>query len=247
MLSIRIVGNTPYTVLWPRTDDGIIAQAEAWIVYESARTAALQRKDPWLTQIETQLTAAKTARALAQSGEAARTTSSDAYRTALNTARALLEKALAFLKFKHADNLTPLEYRGWNVRHAKRGGYTVKMPVKDTEVIRLLETYVAYESTLGAAQVADPPLATLQALLVDISDLAQNRGSSRTQRTTNVFVRGSAVYKLKDFLQGAAVAICLFEFDGEVRPDLANWGYTVVAATPPSTEGEPPVDPPVEG
>lgn len=245
MLSIRIVGSNSYSILWPRTDDGFITLGEAWVLFESARSAALQRKDPWLTVIETQLTAAKTARDLAQSGEAARTTSSEAYRTALHTARTLLEKALAFLKFKHGDNLTELEHRGWNVRHAKRGGFTVKMPTKDADLIRLLEIYVTYEATVGPAQVTDPPLATLQALLVDIKDLAQNRGSSRTQRSDNIFVRGSAVSKLKDYLQGAAVAICLFEFEGEVRPAMANWGYTVVAVTPP--EGEPPVDPPTEG
>lgn len=247
MLNIQLNRLGSYKLVWPTNDDDCIAQAEVWVAYESARTAALQRKDPWLTVIETQLAAAKTARELAQSGEAARTTSSNAYRTALNTARALLEKALAYLKYKHRDDLTQLEYRGWNVRHTQRGGFTVKMPKTDADLIRLLETYVTYEATVGPAQVTDPPLATLQALLVDIKDLAQNRGSSRTQRSDNIFVRGSAVSKLKDYLQGAAVAICLFEFDGEVRPALGNWGYTVVAVTPPSTEGEPPVEPPTEG
>ena len=246
MLAVQLNHSGSFAIQWPRTHDGVIAQAEIWVAYESARSAALQRKEPWLTVIESQLAAAKTARDLAQSGEAARTTSSEAYRTALHTARTLLEKALAFLKFKHGDNLTELEHRGWNVRHAKRGGFTVKMPTKDADLIRLLEIYVTYEATLGPAQVTDPPLATLQALLVDIKDLAQNRGSSRTQRSDNIFVRGSAVSKLKDYLQGAAVAICLFEFDGEVRPAMANWGYTVVAVTPPAEEA-PPVDPPTEG
>ncbi len=243
MATIPVNRQSAFKIRWPNTDEGIIAQAETWITYESSRNAADQLKDPWLTLIQAQQDAAKTARTLAQAGEAARTEASDAYRHKLDTARSLLQRALAFLKFKHADSLAQLEHWGWDVRQAKRGGYTVKMPTKDTEVIRLLEIYVTYEATRGAAQIADPPLATLQALLVDIQDLASNRGSSRAQRTTNVFVRGSAAYKLQDLLQGVSYALCLLKYNGEVHPDLANWGYLLVAATPKEEEngiGDPP-------
>lgn len=243
MLNLQLDPLGSFKILWPTNDEGNITLAESWITYESARNTADSLKDPWMALLQAQCDAAKTARTLAQAGEAARTEASDAYRTALNTARALLERALAFLKFKHADHLVLIEHWGWNARLAKRGGYTIKMPVKDADLIRLLETYVTYEATRGSEQIPDPSLATLQALLVDIQDLAQNRSSSRVQRTANIFSRGTASYKLQDLLQVTAAVICMLYFNGEVHPDLGNWGYTVVAATP-SNGGEPPVEEP---
>ncbi|MCB9134392.1 MAG: hypothetical protein H6636_03130 [Anaerolineales bacterium] len=241
MATIQLNRQSAFKLRWPTNDEDIIANAETWIAYESSRSLADQLKDPWLTLIQTQLDAAKTARNLAHAGEAARTEARDAYRIAVDTVRSLLQRALAFLKFKHADHLPLLEHWGWNVRQSKRGGYTVKMPAKDLDVIHLLEFYVAYEATRGTEQISDPPLTTLQNLLVDIQDLAQNLGSSKAQRTTNIFIRGSAAYKLQDLLQGAAFAISLLQYDGEVHPDLANWGYTLVGATP-TNGSEPPVE-----
>lgn len=231
---------------WPTTEEGIITDTEKWITYESSRSAADQLKDPWLAQMQAQYALAINARTLAQMGEAARTEASDAYRKALDQARALLQRALAYLKFKHADNLAQIEHWGWNARLTQRGGYTVKMPTKDADLIRLLEIYVAYEATRGPEQISDPPLPTLQALLVDIHDLAQNVGSSRTQRTSNIFERSQATHKLQDLLQVSGLVICMLYYDGEVHPDLAKWGYTIIAATPPETEEEPPeTEPPV--
>lgn len=230
---------------WSTTEEGIITDAEKWIAYESSRSAADQLKDNWLARMQAQYTLAVNARNLAQTGEAARTEASDAYRKALDKARALLLRALTYLKFKHADNLAQIEHWGWDARLTKRGGYTIKMPTKDADLIRLLEIYVAYEATRGPEQISDPPLPTLQALLVDIHDLAQNVGSSRTQRTSNIFERTQATHKLQDLLQVSGLAICMLFYDGEVHPDLANWGYTIVAATSPGTDEEPPAgDPP---
>lgn len=243
MTTFPINRNSAFRIRWPNTDEGIIAQTEAWISYESSRNAADQLKDPWMALLQAQLDLAKTARTLAQTGEASRTEASDAFRTKLDTARSLLQRALAFLKFKHANSLAQLEHWGWDVRQSKRGGYTVKMPAKDGDLIRLLEIYVAYEATRGPAQLTDPVLATLEALLVDIHDLDQNRDSSRAQRRTNVFVRGSAAYKLQDLLHSAAIAISRLKYDGDIHPDLANWGYQIVAATPKEEE-DVPIDPP---
>lgn len=110
-------------------------------------------------------------------------------------------------------------------------GLSVRMPRKDVELIALLATYVTRESALGPAQLTEPAFATMQALLADLQDLGQNRGASRTQRTSNVFTRSTAAETLRELLQGAAIALCLLKFNGQVHPDLANWGALVVAAT----------------
>ena len=244
MITVQLDHNGPLKVRWPTKDDEIIALGDAWVVYEASRSTASQWKDITLPLIQTKLSAAKAARASAQSGEADRTLSSGDYRAMLTTIKNNLDRALTFLKFKHADNLLQLEKWGWNVRQTARG-LSVRMPTKDAEVLLLLETYIAYESTLGAGQqVADPSLATMQALLVDAQDMAQNRRSSRVQRSSNVQVRSLAASELLDLLQGAALVISLLEFEGKVDPNLANWGYTLLAVTPPPVEEPPAGEPP---
>ena len=246
MLSIRLDPNSALTVRWPTKDDDIIALGEKWVIYEASRSAASQLKDLTLVRLQTKLDAAKAARALAQSGEAVRTLTAGEYRTALTTIRAHLDRALTYLKYKHAANLLPLEQWGWNVRHTARGGLTVRMPGTDAALLLLLETYVAHESTLGAAQqIADPSLTTMQALLVDVKDYAQNRDAGKVKRTANIVERSTAARDLLNLLQGAALVICLLEFGGQVHATLGNWGYTLVAATPPQPGDPPTEEPPV--
>ncbi len=249
MTTIRFDVTGPYQIRWPSKEDDIIAQADVWITYESSRNAADQLKDTWLALIQTQNTVAKTARAGAKTGEAARSVTQAEFQAKLDQARHFLTLAHNILKLKHPENVFQLEYRGFNVRQTARG-LSVRMPKKTSEILALLETYVTYESTLGPAQLADPPLATLQALLVDLQDLGQNRGSSRTQRTSNIYTRSTATARLAELLQGAGLALVQLKFGGQVHPDLANWGYTVVGSTPPEPgdppEGEPPVEPPAE-
>ncbi len=236
MLTIQIDRLGSYKIRWPRTDDDIITLTEAWIAYESSRAANSQLKDYTPARLQISLDAAKTARANAHTGEASRAVASDDFRTLLATAKNHLTFALNLLKYKHAENLYQLEFWGWNVRQTAKGTLSVRMPTKDAEIIALLATYVAYESTRGAAQLTEPPLATLQNLLVDLQDLAQNRGSSRVQRTANIYDRSTATSDLLNYLQGAAYTLCLLEFDGKVHPNLANWGYMIVEATSPKGE-----------
>lgn len=243
MISIQLDKPGLYKVQWPTKDSDTLAQTAIFLAYEDSRNAADQLKDPWRTLIQTQYDAAIAAQASAQTGEAARSVAQADYQAKLAQVRNNLTFALNTLKYQHADNLFQLEYRGFDVRETSRG-LSVRMPRKDSELIALLATYVAYESTLGAGQLADPPLATMQGLLADLQDLGQNRGSSRTQRTSNVFTRSTAAETLRELLQGAAIALCLLKFNGQVHPDLANWGYLVVAVTPSKEEangtGEPP-------
>ncbi len=241
MISVRLDFNSLFAVRWPTKDTDIIAQADRWVTYEASRSLTNQLKDIPLALIQSKLTAAKAARASIQSGEADRTLASGDYRTLLTTIKNNLDRALTFLKYKHADNLLWLEKWGWNVRQTSRG-LSIRMPTKDAEILLLLETYLAHESTLGAGQqIADPSLATMQALLVDAQDLAQNRLSNRVKRTSNVHERSQAASELLDLLQIAALILMVQEFGGKVNPNLANWGYTVVAVTPTNGE-EPPVD-----
>lgn len=244
MISVRMDYNSLFAVRWPTKDSDIIALAEVWVVYEASRSLASQLKDIPLALVETKLAAAKSARASIQSGEADRNLASGDYRTLLATIKNNLDRAFTFLKYVHSDNLLWLQKWGVNVRQTARG-LSVRMPTKDAEVLLLLETYLAYESSLGVGQqIADPPLATMQALLVDAKDMAQNRLSNRVKRTSNVHERSQAASELLDLLQIAALILIVREFGGKVDPNLANWGYTVVAASQSNGE-EPPVgDPP---
>lgn len=244
MLIARMDIKGLFRIQWPNTDDEFIALAETWITYEESRTAALQRKDPWLTLIKAKTTAAKAADTTAATSEAARSFASQAFKTKLAQAKTYLQHAFNVLKFQHRDNLYELEYWGPNVRRTTRG-ISVRLPTKDSELIALLERYVAHETTRGPAQLTEPPLPTMEALLVDLKDLAGNRGSSRAARTSKVYERNTTISELDDLLIGAAIATCLFEFGGKVHPDLAQWGYTIVAVTPPTNGEEPPQgDPP---
>ena len=245
MLSFQLDRNGLYSIHWPRTPEGIIALAKAWITCESARNAAIQLKDYTVARIQAKLDTAEATHTNAQTGEAFRTVASGDYRTALTTAKTHLTHALNVLKYKHANHLRELENWGWNVRENKRGGLTVRMPEKDADVRALLKIYITYESTRGPAQLTEPPLATLQALAVDIEDLAQNARSGRVKRTANVQDRTLVTHELLEYLQGAAFTLCLFEFGGKVHPNLGNWGYTVLQV-PQSNGEEPPAgDPPV--
>lgn len=243
MISVQLDRQSSLNLVWPRKDDDIIALGDAWVAFEASRSIINQLKDITYTLMQTKLDAAKAARASAQTGEAARTITTGDYRATLTAIRTNLERALAFLKYKHADNLLLIENHGWNVRHTARGGLTVKMPQTDGELLLLLERYVAYESTLGAAQqITDPSLATMQSLLVDAQDLAQNRRSSRVQRSSNVQARTTAALELLDLLQIAALVISALEFGGKLDPALGNWGYTLVSTQ--TKAGEPPEEVP---
>lgn len=243
MLLARMDSKGSFRIQWPTTDDGCIALAETWITFEESRTAALQRKDPWLTLIKAKTTAAKAADNTAATSEAARSFASEAFKTKLAQAKTYLQHAFNVLKFQHRDNLYELEYWGPNVRRTSRG-ISIRLPTKPSEIIALLERYVTHEATRGPAQLTEPPLATMEALLVDLKDLAGNRGSSRAARTSKVYERNTTISELDDLLIGAAIAISLFEFGGKVHPDMAQWGYTIVAVAPPPNGEEPPEEEP---
>lgn len=243
MILARMDSKGSFRIQWPNTDDGFIALADAWIAYEESRNATLQRKDPWLTLIQTKAHAAKAARTTAETSEAARSVASEAFKTKLALAKTNLNFAFNTLKFKHADNLFELEYWGANVRRTSRG-LSIRMPTKDSEILALLEKYVTQEATQGAAQLTEPSLATMEALLVDLKDLAGNRGSSRAARTSKVFERNTTISELDDLLTGVAIAICLLEFGGKVHPDLAQWGYTIVSTAPTNGTETPPEEKP---
>lgn len=236
MATIQIDPTGPFTIRWPRTDKDIIALATTWVLYESSRTLASQLKDITLAMVQTKLDLATATHTNAATGEINRAQAGTDYRTALNTVRTNLERALHLLKYKHASNLMKIESWGFKAYQTSRG-LTIRMPTKHADLIELLRRYVAYEASIGVAQqITDPTLASMEALLVDIQDLAQNRNSGRVQRSGNIQDRAAVVRELLEYLQAAAFTLTLTQFNGQIHQNLGNWGYTILARTPPATE-----------
>lgn len=218
-----------YVLRWAQTHTEVLANARAFIAHESQLDASQQLKDIPLALLQTKYAEAVTAQETANSGEVDRAQFSASYRACLTRLRANFRRILAYLQYKHADNLMRLETYGLNVRHAARGGYTVALPRTDADLIRLLETYLAHESSLSPAdRIPDPSLSEMQTLFTDIQHYQFTVRLACTQRSGNIQDRRALTAELHELLRCAAYILLVTRFGGKVSPELGNWGFTVV-------------------
>lgn len=229
MFIIREDIEGPYIVRWAQTPADVLANTRAFIAHESQLDASQQLKDIPLALLQAKYAEAVTAQETANSGEVDRAQFSASYRACLTRLRANFRRILAYLQYKHADNLMRLETYGLNVRHAARGGYTVALPRTDADLIRLLETYLAHESSLSPAdRIPDPTLPEMQTLFTDIQRYALTARQARVQRSDNILDRHTVTAELHELLRCAAYILLITRFGGKVTPALGNWGFTVV-------------------
>ncbi|MBK9054237.1 MAG: hypothetical protein IPL78_25990 [Chloroflexi bacterium] len=112
----------------------------------------------------------------------------------------------------------------------------------EKEWATFLTTYVTQETSLAAAnQIANPPLAEMSTLATTLqaADAARKAGSS--QRQAAVETRTAAANRLLDLLQAAALILVVTQFNGVVTNNLEQWGFQVVARTPPPNGDSEPI------
>lgn len=232
MYGLQLDKNGAYLLRWSRKDHDILANTRAYLLRERSLDESLQLKDIPLAYLQSKYDSALAALSDSQTGEAARSTFTNEYQSRLNHLRKKLQYILALLKYKHASNPFAIEKHGFNVRHAARRGYAVPLPRTNGGLIRLLASYLAQESSLPPAErIPDPSFEEMQTLQTDILRFQQTRAQARIQRTSNVYERRAIITELQDLLQCAAHILIVMRFNGKVSPELALWGFTVVART----------------
>lgn len=229
MYGLQLDKKGGYILRWPRKSSEILANALAFIRYESSLDETLQLKDIPHACIQAKYNEAVAAESAADTGETARAELSIEYRNRLTTLRANFQRILAYLQYKHAKALLLLERHGFKVRHAAWGGYTVALPRTDAGLIALLDYYLAYErSLLPADRITDPSLEEMQALQDELVTYHYVRNQARTQRAAGVSDGRLAIAELQELLQCAAHILITLRFKGKVSPELGNWGFKIL-------------------
>ena len=195
----------------------------------AAELPIIELRDVSLSVIQAALAQASAADAAAVGGEADRGTAAQQFRTAYTQARPLLDQIIIHLKSKYVANLADLAHWGLKTK-VKGAGTSVIKPSTQSERLDFLMAYVTQEQSLPAAdRVADPPLATMQALADALQQTQSTRTTALNQRESGVEVRDAAVQRLLDLLQLAAAVLVMTRFNGCVTNDLQQWGYIITA------------------
>jgi hypothetical protein len=229
MIAIKIDANGGYNLIWPRTDQEILNLASAYVAQESRLPAAQRVASPSLALVQTALTQAQAPAELATQAERDRVQAAEAYRQAMVEVNQRVDVLLVRLKNQYLSNLGQLAQWGLEVVSGKKGA-TVRKPKGDKALITFLQTYVARESSLPAAQqIQDPALATISNLLTQVTTSQTERLTGRNKREAGVQTRSEKVQMLLDLVQTAGLVLVMTQFQGVVTNDLQAWGFQVVA------------------
>lgn len=227
MLTLKLDTTSSLAVRWPASYRAVVALGEAYIAYEGSLAPEAQLHDIPLTAVQTALTEAKAAIASAQRGEQGRASAVEVVQQTYDALKPLLDKAFLQLKVKYFDHLAQLEQWGLDTVMS-RGKVQVRKPKTRRQQLDFLQAYVAQEASLPpAAQISDPPLATMQAHLVTIQTGLTERTSGQDQREVHVEARNTAVSKLLDLLKVVAAVRVAGTFDGTITNELQLWGFQV--------------------
>lgn len=228
MITVKIDYLSPYTLVWPKTDQEILALAEAYLARENSLPAGQRLAAPSLAMVQNALASAKTPAESATQAERERLEAAETYRQTMLEVNQLLDVLLIRLKNQYFNNLGQLAHWGLEVVNGKKGAM-VRKPVGDKKIIAFLQAYVAKESSLPAEQqLQDPTLATMSNLLTRVTTSQAARQSGRNKREAGVQNRSAKVQELLDILQTAGLVLVVTQFKSQVTNDLQAWGFKVI-------------------
>ena len=228
MIGARFCIDSDLEVRWPRYDEDILALCQTFVDWEGKQPAGQQLKDISYTSISARLTPVLAAVAASREAEVNRTAAAETFKAAYDEARTLLDKCILHLSSKYADDLAQVGRWGLETKVGPRGLKVVK-PADQAGWIKFMNSYVAHEQALPAIeQMTAPPLGHLITLSKTINAQRQARDAGVASRRTNIRTRAAGARELLELLQVACLTLIYTRFGGQISPDLANWGYTVV-------------------
>lgn len=241
MISAQFCTGSDLEVRWPKYDEDILNLCQTFVAWEGQQPAEQQLKDISATSISARLAPVLAAMETARTAEVNRTAAAETFKAAYTEARTLLDKGIVHLSSKYIDDLAQVGLWGLETKAGPRGLKVVK-PTDQAGWIKFMNSYVAREQALPEAQqIANLPLSRLAELAATINDGLTAREAGVTSRRTNVRSRVAGAQELLELLQVACITLIYTRFSGQISPDLANWGYTVVgkqpAAPKPKDEG----------
>jgi hypothetical protein len=240
MISARFCVDSDLEVRWPATDEDILTLCQTFVAWEGKQPPAQQLKDISATSISARLAPVLAAMGSARTAEVNRTAAAETFKAAYTEARTLLDKCIVHLSSKYVDDLAQVGLWGLETKVGPRGLRVIK-PTDQAGWIKFLNGYVAREQALPEAQqIANLPLSRLVVLAKTINNGLITREAGVTSRRTNVRTRVVGAQELLELLQVACITLIYTRFGGQILPDLANWGYTVVGKQPAAPAPEPP-------
>lgn len=230
MITVKLDVNGDYLVQWPRKDTDILTLTSRYIAKQLSLPVEDRLKDVPLATVQALFNQASAAATTATGGEITRATAAETLSQRIEEVKGYLDLIFLRLKGQYADNLAQLE--GWGIPTTKGSrGINLQKPNTQNKIIAFLRVYVAKESTVSAAeQIADPPLATMQALLNDIEDALASRTTARDQRELNVETRHQVLDELLNWLQTACLLLVM-QSGGKVSTALQQHGFTILERT----------------
>jgi hypothetical protein len=213
----------------PTDEAGIITLGEAYVRFEETLVPDEALHDIASAEIKAALDAAQNAVTARRAGETDRAVAAARFLQMYKQVRPLLDRVITHLKSRHADNLADLEVYGLKT-NAHRRGVTVRKPANPLDWLKFANTYLEQEGHRPASdRISDPPFSELTRLIGTLNLALQQREAGLIQRERSVAARRAATQHLRNLLQVAAAIRIVKHYQGCVNPELASWGYPIVA------------------
>ena len=239
MIGARFCVDSDLEVRWPATDEDILTQCQTFVAWEGQQPAPQQLKDISATSISARLAPVLAAMETARTAEVNRTAAAETFKAAYTEARTLLDKCIVHLSSQYIDDLAQVGLWGLETKAGPRGLRVIK-PTDQAGWIKFMNSYVAREQTQpGLQPIANSSPSRLAVLAKTINERLQAREAGVTSRRTNVRSRVAGAQELLELLQAACITLIYTRFGGQISPDLANWGYTVVGKPPAAPAPKP--------
>jgi len=166
-------------------------------------------------------------------GESRRVLSSEEVKALDKKSVALVKKIHRTMEYEFGDTPAKAAEWGFDIKQTGKRTGTILMPDGRAAIVALLDRYATTEKARPAAErFKSPALAEVVAVVDGLKQNVGARGTGKGQRASGTQQINTLTARLLDLLQAAAVQIVVKQYDGQVTPDLAQWGFEVTARQP---------------
>ena len=167
---------------------------------------------------------------LKSGGESKRTLSSEEIKALDKQAVALIKKIHRLMVYEFAETPARVTEWGFDVKQTGKRTGTILIPDGREAIVAVLDRYAKTEKGRPAAErFKSPTLAEVVAVVDGLKANVGTRGTAKSQRVSATQQTLDTAARLLDLLQAAAVQIVVKQCNGQVTPDLGQWGYEVIA------------------